>query len=126
MNKFIKKADILLVLLLLIVCAVLLIPKYTDKSQVKAVVYKNGEIVKEIDLSAVKEPYEFDLNSTPKAKLRVENGSIRYSYAECHDKLCINSGKLSNPGDTAACLPSKTLVVIEGEKDGEAPDVITY
>lgn len=126
MNKFIKKADILLVLLLLVISAALLIPKYIDKSRVKAVIYKDGKVVKEIDLSAVKEPYEFDLNSTPKAKLRVENGSIRYSYAECHDRLCINSGELSKPGDTAACLPSKTLVVIEGEKDSEAPDVITY
>ena len=126
MNKFIKKADILLVLLLLVISAALLIPKYIDKSRVKAVIYKDGKVVKEIDLSAVKEPYEFDLNSTPKAKLRVENGSIRYSYAECHDRLCINSGEPSKPGDTAACLPSKTLVVIEGEKDSEAPDVITY
>lgn len=126
MNKFIKKADILLVLLLLVICAALLIPKYIDKSQVKAVIYKDGKVVKEIDLSAVDEPYELDLESTPKAKLKVENGSIRYSYAECHDKLCINSGELSKPGDTAACLPSKTLVVIEGEKGSEAPDVITY
>ena len=126
MNKFIKKADILLIILLLAICAALLIPKYINKSQVKAVIYKDGKIVKEISLSDVKEPYEFDLGSTPKAKLKIENGSIYYSYAECHDKICINSGKLSKPGDTAACLPSKTLVVIEGEKDNESPDIITY
>ena len=126
MNRFIKKADIILIVLLLLVCAVLLIPKHFRKAQAKAVIYKDGRVVKEIDLSSVREPYDFDLDCTPKATLRVENGCIYYSHAECHDKLCVNSGKLSKPGDTAACLPSKTLVVIEGEKDGEAPDVITY
>lgn len=126
MNKLIKKADIILIVLLLLVCAALLIPKQFDKTPVKAVVYKDGKVVKEIDLSSVKEPYDFDLGSTPKAVLKVENGSICYSYADCHDKLCINSGKLSKPGDTAACLPSKTLVVIEGEKSSDEPDVITY
>lgn len=126
MNKLIKKADIILIVLLLLICAALLIPKQFDKTPVKAVVYKDGKVVKEIDLSSVKEPYDFDLGSTPKAVLKVENGSICYSYADCHDKLCINSGKLSKPGDTAACLPSKTLVVIEGEKSSDEPDVITY
>ncbi len=123
---FIKKGDLILIVVILIVCSVFLIPKYLDKSPVTAVVYKDGAEVDRIDLSKVTETYDLDLESSPDAVLTVSNNCICYSKADCHDKLCIRTGKLSNPGDTAACLPSKTLVVIEGQKKDDSPDVITY
>lgn len=126
--KFLKKSDIILVTLLLITCAFLLIPKYFGKAEGKltAVIMKDGVVIETIDLSTVTEEYQFDLQCSPEAVITICPDCVYYSYAECHDKLCMNTGKLRKAGDTAACLPSKTLVVLEGEKDKDAPDAITY
>ena len=125
--KFLKKSDILLIVVLLLLCGLIALPKYLNQSSsLVAVVKKDGVEIARIDLSSVTESYEYDLECEPKAKLTVEKGCIYYSYAECHDKICVNTGKLDAAGDVAACIPSKTLVIIEGVKDGDAPDIITY
>ncbi len=125
--KFLKKSDLILVAVIVLLCAAFLVPKYLGvKSNLTAVIYKDGEIVEQINLSSVTESYEIDLECMPEAKLTVEPGCIYYSYADCPDKLCVNTGRLSRAGDTAACIPSKTLVVLVGDKEANSPDVITY
>lgn len=126
--KFLKKSDIILIAVLLITCFSLLLPKYFGETtgDIKAVIMRDGIVIEEIDLSTVTESYEYDLHCSPKAVITITPNCVYYSYAECHDKLCINTGKLTKVGDTAACLPSKTLVVLEGTADKEAPDAITY
>jgi len=126
--KFLKKSDIILVAVLLIACVALLLPKYLGNKDTKltAVIMRDGVVLESVDLSTVEEPYEYDLDCSPKAVITICHDCVYYSYAECHDKLCMNTGKLKNAGDTAACLPSKTLVVLEGTKDKNAPDAITY
>lgn len=126
--KFLKKGDLILLVVLVVACIAVLIPKYLVKSDepLTAVIIKDGVETERIDLSLVTESYEYDLQCDPEAKLTVENDCIYYSYAECHDKVCMNTGKLTKVGDTAACLPSRTIVVIEGTKDADAPDIITY
>ena len=125
-RKWIKKADLILALLLLVISIPLILYKPANKSPV-AVVSINGKEIQRIDLSKVEEPYTIVLNCSPTAVLSVKPGAIRYSHAECHDKLCVNSGWLSEPGDTAACLPSRSVVCIEGEKiSSDKPDAITW
>ncbi|MDD6807735.1 MAG: NusG domain II-containing protein [Oscillospiraceae bacterium] len=125
-NSFIKKADVILFILLLITCAILILPSKFSKVGATAKIYLNGEIIESIDLSTVKETYSFELDSTPSVEITVEPNCIYYSKADCPDKLCINCGRLSHPGDTAACLPSETLIVLEGQKDKDQPDALTY
>lgn len=125
-KKFLKKADVILILAIVIICGIFFISKQMSSTPVEAVIYKDGTEIERINLSSVKESYEYDLGCTPKAVLTVSKGNICYSYAECHDKLCVNTGKLTKVGDTAACLPSKTLIVLEGVKSSDAPDVIAY
>lgn len=126
--KFLKKSDIILIVLLLVTCVALLLPKYLGNkdSKLTAVIMRDGVVIESVNLSTVTESYEYDLGCSPKAIITICPDCVYYSYAECHDKLCMNTGKLKKAGDTAACLPSKTLVVIEGEKDKDAPDAITY
>ncbi len=125
--KFLKKSDILLIVAILVISACLLLPKYLSKPQnLTATIYQNGNEIKTIDLSTVTEKYTIELSCEPFAIITVEPNCIYYSYAECPDKLCVNTGRLSHAGDTAACIPSKTLVVLNGERDKDSPDVITY
>ncbi len=127
-NKpFYKRADFILIICIAIVCIISFIPYFTNKSSTPvAVIYKNGEEMQRIQLDSVQDSYTIDLDTNPSNVILVEKNRIRYTTAQCHDKLCVNSGWLSKPGDTAACLPAKTIIVIEGTSDKAEPDIISY
>lgn len=128
MSKFIKKADLILLLILLLLCGGLLLWNHRTASEenLTAVIMQNGEEIEEISLDKVTEPYSISLDCKPAVTIRVEPGCIYYASADCPDKLCVRAGKLQKAGDTAACLPSKTLIVVKGPAEEGQPDVLTY
>ena len=122
MKKLIRPLDIILIAVLLLGgIGISLYSRHTTAGAT-ATVYINGEIYKIIELEKVGESYELPLPCSPKATLLVEKGCISFKQADCNDKLCVSSGKLSHRGDTAACLPAKAVVTIEngGEKEIDA------
>lgn len=124
MKKFIKKGDLIIIVCAAVICALLFLPKlfHGDGSPV-AKVYENGGIIHEIDLSAVTESYELKIKG---AVLLIENGAVSYIEADCPDKICVKTGHLSKAGDTAACVPNKTVVTVTNKKSDKKIDVITY
>ena len=61
-------------------------------------------------------------DTEPKVRIVAENGKIFFESAECEDKLCVSCGKLEKKGDTAVCLPSKTVITVAGSD----VDAVTY
>ena len=122
MKKLIRPLDIILIAVLLASAIGFVIYTKNSTASATAVIYIDGEIYQSIELDKVEKNYELDLPCSPKAKLLVEKGCISFIQADCKDKLCISSGKLSHRGDTAACLPAKAVVTIEngGEKEIDA------
>jgi hypothetical protein len=41
-----------------------------------------------------------------------EKGRIRVLQSECPNKICVNTGWLTKPGDVAICVPGDTIVII--------------
>lgn len=121
-TKLFKKGDIAVILVILIAASIFWIYQSQSTDRLEAVITVNGETVETIDLSSVKEKRIIKLNTDPKVVIAAENGEIYFQSAECEDKLCINCGKLSRKGDTAVCLPAKTVVTVSGSDIG----VITY
>lgn len=126
-RKFVTKKDILLIAAAVIVCLLLFAVKYavSRSTSCTAVIYKNGEIYRTVDLSEVKTSYTIDLHTDPDAVLLVEPGAISYKTAKCRDKICVKTGKLTRPGQAASCLPSKTTVIIKGSSGTNTPDAIS-
>lgn len=79
-----------------------------------AVVEQNGTELYRIDLNAVAEPYEITINGEYPAVLLVEHNAISFKQADCPDKLCVRTGKISRTGQAAVCLPAKITVRIVG------------
>ncbi len=120
--KLIRKADIIILAVLLAVSLVLLLPKLFSEEKLTAFVYQNGKAVKEIDLSAVEESYELKLDN---AVILVEKNAISFFDASCPDKLCVKCGKLTHTGDTAVCVPTKTVITLGGGKENQV-DAVSY
>lgn len=121
-TKLFKKGDIAVILVILVAAALFWFFRTQQTDCLEAVITVNGETVETIDLSAVKEKRIIELDTDPKVVIAAENGAIYFESAECDDKLCINCGKLSRKGDTAVCLPAKTVVTVSGSDVG----VMTY
>jgi hypothetical protein len=127
MSRLFKKADFALIVFFCLVCAVMFLPRFTGKGELDAVIYKNGAEIYRIDLSEVESAYIIELDSNPAATIQVKKNAIGYIEAGCPDKLCVNAGMLTRRGQTAACLPAKTVIVLTGgAKSEKEPDVITY
>lgn len=116
MERFFSRWDGLLIALVTVVCIAVLFWPQDGDGTLTAEVYLDGVLTHCIALNEVKEPYEILLETDPPALLRVEKGCICYKEAGCPDELCVRTGWLDRVGDTAACLPSRSMVVLSGRE----------
>ena len=86
-----------------------------------AVIIQEGKILRSIDLSAVSGEETIKVDGKYKHVILVEPGRIRFQQADCPDQTCVRTGWLREAGDTAACLPDKLIIKIQGrEKNVDA------
>lgn len=127
-HKLVKGFDFILVLICILIAVFIGIYFFmSNKNQenistVAVIKYDNNEIYR-IDLNIVDEPYYIPIDHEYYSKILVEKGKICFEEADCPDKVCVNTGKISKPGQVAVCLPAKLIIKIEG-KEAET-DAIT-
>ena len=115
MEKKKIKRDIMLIATLIIVCAAafLIINFVVKKDCITAVVKVDGNIVYMLPLdknaSFTVEGYQGGSNTVV-----IENGTVYMKDADCPDKLCEKTGKISKNGETIVCLPHRVVVEIQG------------
>ncbi len=126
MKKLFERNDLLILIIISIAVISMLIPRFTDKDRLTAEISVNGEIVKTINLNEIEGTYVFQPECTPCLTVIAQKGKIRFSQADCPDKICVNTGWIDSNGETAACVPAKTVIVLKQNKNKNAPDVITY
>ena len=125
MKRFANKADALLIACLLLVALLFFAWKNSGApAQTALVIYGEAQVQESIDLSDVTIPYDMTLENG--FVLHIEKGKIAVAASPCTDKLCIHCGELTKDGDTAVCLPQRTIIKVSGEKTKNAPDIITY
>lgn len=119
MDRKKRKADVILVALLLALCVVIfgVLQIFIKKDGAAAVVKVDGEIVKELDLKTDNivevSGYRGGVN-----RVEVRDGRVRMTYADCPDELCVKTGWISKTGETIVCLPHRVVVEITGDGGG--------
>lgn len=84
--------------------------------KVTARLWQDGEIVREIELSTVVVPEEFDFTTELGTnRIRVEHGGIRVVSADCPDQTCVHMGLINGPYQTIACIPHDLVIDIVTE-----------
>ena len=83
---------------------------FTDsyKPRKRAKVYKDGKLLRIVNLSEITVPYTIDIDG--KNILLAEKGKISMKWSDCPDKLCIKKG-CNYP---IVCLHNKLVVTVEG------------
>ena len=122
-RKLITKKDLILIVVLALASASLLVFNYCFKNDGEtAVISVDGKTVKVLDLSKLDKKTEIELENG--VVITAENGTVCFSESDCRDKVCIGTGKISKAGDTAVCVPNKTVITVIGESDSF--DTVTY
>ncbi len=113
-----KLGDVFIIIVI-VVTALLMLGLYIKKDTAgkTAVITQNNVILKRIRLDQLTERFTMDYAGQYPGTLEAENGSIRFSYAECPDQVCVHTGWISRPGQIAVCLPAGVIIKIEGESD---------
>lgn len=116
--KYLKAADIPLIILLIVLSA---IPLFSGSSRGSYAEVTTDEGRYLFSLSENIER-EFD-GPVGKTIVRIEDGSVRIIYSDCPEKTCTR-GSISRAPGTLVCLPNHVSVTIKGEGDGS--DAISY
>ena len=77
----------------------------------------HGEIISEIDLTSVTEPYTIRIDGENDAYniIEVRPGSIGVIEASCPDHICIQMGFIEDPFLPVTCLPNEVVIQIYPE-----------
>ncbi|WP_040210537.1 NusG domain II-containing protein [Clostridium polynesiense] len=119
-----KKMDIIIIAVLL---AVSFLPEIIFGIQGKknfnntyAEITISGKHYKTVPLSSNKGEDSFLIkNKYGENKIVVRDSSIAIIEADCPDKVCIQPGFISKPGESLVCLPHKLMIEIKGAAEDE-------
>ena len=81
-----------------------------------AKITQKGQVLREIDLTQVKEPYSFVIEGENGAlnTVQVEPGRICISEASCPDQICVHQGWIGDGSEPIVCLPNQVIIQITG------------
>lgn len=118
-QKLIKAPDVFVIFLTLSTIFLLFtIPLKSGSDTLVATVTVDGKQVKKINLNESEDAI-FTLPTNPEVTLEIKDGKIRFVNSRCPDGTCEKSGFLEKGGDTAACIPAKTVVTVSGESKSD-------
>lgn len=124
-RRLIKVTDVLIIAVATVIGLALLFVAKSGNGNPTAVITVNGEEIQRIDLNRAKDGV-FTLETSPEVTLEIKNSEIRFVNSECPDKTCEKSGFLSEVGDTAACVPAKTVVTVIGDVESSDIDAVAH
>lgn len=120
MMKLLKKADIVLIVLLFGFSLVPLAKFGQPEAACYAEIRQNGQIIERIQLTGhagvteLNVPYKTDAQEHHN-HIRIKNETIACDEADCPDKICMHTGTIAKPGEIIACLPHKLIIEIKSE-----------
>lgn len=113
-----KKRDFILIALLLIMSAVFFVyNRKIDEKEGKVIqIYSNNKLYKEISID---EETEFKIKDGSGYNIvKVHDGGVEVTEANCPDKVCVNTGHISKPSQTIVCVPNKlSIKIIDSSSD---------
>ena len=126
--KYFKKYDLFIILFIFIISFLswFFYQYFLSTESPRAEIYYYSKLVKTVDLGQDTERL-FSIEENPNVVFHLfEDGSICFEESDCPHQLCVKAGKLSRPGEFAACLPNGIIlkIVPSDNKDREVDIVV--
>ena len=111
-----KKRDIVLILILLVISLCVIIPSLFQKDTGEAYIYVNGELYASYDLSAVRDIH-IEAGNGIVNDISIADNSIYMKDATCPDRICVHQGPISRNNESICCAPAGLLILIRSKDD---------
>ena len=113
----IKKADIVLLIIILVVGIPLSVLSLTEGiGGDKVLISLDGEIYGVYPLG---EDREIDVTEDGHTNhITIKDGQVSMSYSTCRNQVCVNTGAISETKDAIVCLPNRVVVEIISSDSG--------
>lgn len=123
-------AVITAVILLLLVCSLtaIYVSSLRDENARYARIYRDGRLIKTIDLNNAENGYTFTVTGTDGCfnTIMVKDGSIGVIGASCPDGLCMNMGFVSSSAIPVTCLPNHMVIELSHDPATDEFDGVAY
>ena len=84
-----------------------------------AVVTRHGVEIYRIELQELEDRKELEIYEKYRNLIVAEKGRICFMEADCPDRVCVNTGWISRPGQVAVCLPAGVVIKITGQENDQ-------
>ena len=134
MKKYIRKADIILFVVLVVIglaaSAALAMSRTEAGKNAKVIIESNGSTYAEYSL------YSDETITVPAPKqtstedpdhynvVKISGGEVSVTEASCKNQVCVKHGSISHTGETIVCLPNRLVVRIV-DPEGGGYDAVT-
>lgn len=110
-----RKRDLLVFLLAVILAGAGFLQWLPKSGAPVAVIEQNGKEIRRVALSSIPHPETLVLEGEFSVTVLLEPGQVSIVHSDCPDQICVNTGVLTRPGQSAVCLPARVAVRIVGE-----------
>jgi hypothetical protein len=134
MKKYIRKADIILLIVLVVIglaaSAALSMSRTEAGKNAKVVIESNGKTYAEYSLYTdttvtVPAPKQNSADNPEHYNVvTIKGGEVSVTEASCKNQVCVKHGSISHTGETIVCLPNRLLVRIV-DPEGGGYDAVT-
>ena len=120
MKQFVKKADIILLVVLVVIGLLSTVYIAASKSGGDTVIIEqNGKLYGKYSLY---QDAEVDVIATDSIRSDVHvsicGGTAKVTKSGCKNQVCVRHSEISSTGESIICLPNKVVVRIEGKGGG--------
>ena len=112
-----RKGDLIAICLVAALAVLIMLSFLLGKSDAsgKAMIFLDGEAVREVDLS---QNQTFVIEDRYRNEIRVEDGKIAIVDSDCPGRDCVHSGGISTQGRIIVCLPNGLEIrIVSAEED---------
>lgn len=110
-----RKRDLLIFLLVAVLAGTGFLQWLPQDGTPVAVIEQNGKEIRQVDLDSISQPETLVLEGEISVTVLLEPGQVSIVHSDCPDQICVNTGVLTHPGQSAVCLPARVAVRIVGE-----------
>ncbi|MEK3785881.1 MULTISPECIES: NusG domain II-containing protein [Paenibacillus] len=129
-----KRGDILLIVLVVVIAGAFLVPRWLDGSDSEinhnekriAKITIDGKLFRTVELTEEEQEIEIKTDHGYNL-LKVHDYGIEMIDADCPDQICLTFGFITRNGGTIVCLPYKLIVEVQGVPDegGDVDAIVT-
>lgn len=115
-----KKSIGIVISIFLLSVAIIIALRHMPSAKTAEILY-NGEVILRIDLKTE------DIIIIPENEdiiFQVADEKIAFISSTCPDKICVNTGFISKPWQTATCLPNKMTIRLKGNSNKNTIDMV--